>query len=70
MTPWTIVDRHGVLHGVATWPTTSTHGLTRCASPFTHGEPYAKPWPSSDIVEKMTVTINDYPTCVHCVVKT
>lgn len=70
MTGWTVVDRHGVLHIVATWPKPPAHGLTRCASPFTHGESYAKPWPSSDVVEKMTITVDDAPTCVHCAVKT
>lgn len=70
MTSWTVVDRHGVQDAGATWPKPPAHGLTCCTFPFTHGESYAKPWPSSDVVEKMTITVDDSPTCVHCAVNT
>lgn len=74
MTRWVVADRHGVLHTVARWPSPPAHGLpqglTHCAFPFTHGQSYLAPWPSSGVVEKMTVSDDDFPTCVHCVVKT
>jgi hypothetical protein len=62
-----IVDRKGLVHAVATWPNERTHGLTRCGHPFTHNQAYAKPWPSSEIVDQMRI-VESAPNCVHCAV--